>query len=368
MAVVDKLKTTPLTPIHVNLGARMMEFAGYTMPLSYQGIVEEHRAVRRSAGLFDISHMGKLSVAGEGAQAFLQNLLTNDVSRCRPGQTLYTMMCREDGGVIDDLIISQLTETHYFIIVNASRKQEGLAWFHAHAPGDVVVRDETDELCGLALQGPKSPHILQRVLNIGVEEISRKGVVWVRAGEHGGVLSRTGYTGEEGFELFFSVETAPALWDHLMAVGEEEGLVPCGLGARDTLRLEMGYSLYGHELSETVSPWEAILAWTVKLDKGPFIGREALVEQKRQGVRRRVVGLMMRQPGPIPRHGCEVRSQGARIGEVTSGSFAPSLNQAVALAMLDKSFLGIGTEVEVVVHGRGIPAVVTEPPFYRRTQ
>ena len=358
------LRRTPLYEEHRALGARMVPFAGWEMPLQYAGIVEEHRAVRQAAGLFDVSHMGEIEVAGPGARAALQRLVTNDVERLVPGRALYTVMCTPEGGIVDDLLVYQLGEQRYMLVVNAANTERDLAWVREHAGGPgVTVTDRTQETALLALQGPRAQAILSRVTD-DIDLDALRPFHFVGGWE--GMISRTGYTGEDGFELFLSWDAAVTVWRGILAAGEPEGLVPAGLGARDTLRLEACLPLYGQELDLDTTPLEAGLEFVVKWDKGPFLGRDALLRQRQQGLRKRLVGLRLVEPG-VARTGYRVLDErGEPVGRVTSGTVAPTLGASVALAYVPPALARVGQRLAVEIRGRAVAAQVVETPFYRR--
>ncbi|MBX5476265.1 MAG: glycine cleavage system aminomethyltransferase GcvT [Clostridia bacterium] len=366
------LRRTPLYDWHVENGARMVEFAGWEMPVQYTGVVEEHNAVRNAVGVFDVSHMGEIRVRGRGALAFLQNLVTNDVARLVPGQALYTPMCREDGGTLDDLLIYRLGEDDYLAVVNAANTERDLAWFRAHEGDDLELADETERWALFAVQGPKAAAALQDLVDIDLDTLAyyRCAVDVAVAGAPGAIVARTGYTGEDGFECYVPAQNAVHVWTSIVSRVQDLGGRTCGLGARDTLRLEAALPLYGHELTESINPLEARLGPFVKLDKGPFIGREALAAVRAAGPRRRLVGLRLLERG-IPRAGYPVfrEQDGAPAetpcGHVTSGTFAPFLGQPIALALVGGGAVA-GERMAVEIRGRKVPAEVVRLPFYRR--
>ena len=364
------LKRTPLFETHKALGARLVEFGGWEMPVQYSSIIEEHRAVRDRAGLFDVSHMGEFRVVGAGALAFLQYLVPNDVSRLTDYQALYSQICRPDGGTLDDLLIYRHGEDHFMVVVNAGTMPKDWAWFSEQAAGraDVTLTNISDETALLALQGPLAPQILQPLTTTSLSEIVyyhfRPSVV---AGVEC-LISRTGYTGEDGFELYCSPGAASALWHALLEAGKPSGLLPAGLGARDTLRLEAGYCLYDHELTEEITPLEAGLGWSVKLNKeADFIGKQALADEKASGLRRKLVGIELRERG-IPRAGYAILKDGERIGAVTSGTMCPTLGRAAAMGYVPPAFAQVGTEIAVEVRDKPLPAVIVPLPFYKRAK
>jgi len=364
---VSQRKRTSLYPLHVRLGARMVEFGGWEMPVQYAGIVEEHRAVRTAAGLFDVSHMGEVELEGPGALASVQRLITNDAGRLAVGGGLYTPMCRPTGGIVDDLTVFRVGEQRYLLVVNAATTEKDVAWIQEHT-ARAAVRDRSAELGLLALQGPRAQAILGRLTRAGLSGLPYfhiAGGVEV-AGVRGCLVSRTGYTGEDGFEIAAPWDAAPRVWDALLEAGRGDGLVPAGLGARDTLRLEAGYMLYGNDIDETTTPLEAPLGWTVKLDKGEFIGRDALARQKQEGVRRRLVGFEMLERA-IPRRGYPLLAGGERVGQVTSGTFGPWVNRSIGMGYVAVAQARPGTELAVEIRGRPARAAVVKLPFYRRS-
>ena len=360
----------------------MMPFAGYDMPVQYAGILEEHRAVREAAGLFDVSHMGEVRVRGPQAHDFVQGLVTNDVDRLEPGEedsagvsrAMYSAMCYEHGGTVDDLLVYRFAGDDYLLVINASNVEKDLAHIRselARRGTDCVVEDESDDTALLALQGPRAFEIAAKLTDVPVESVPYYHFVRPTPGEFLGcqnaVLSRTGYTGEPGLEIYCENERAVAVWNALLDAGAGAGLQPAGLGARDTLRLEAGFALYGHELSETITPLEAGLGWVVKLDAGDFTGAEALRRQKAEGVPRRLVGFVMEDRG-IPREGYTILDPaGAAIGVVTSGSQSPALGTGIGLGLVrnDAAFTTPGAPLRVEVRGRPLTATVRKPPFHK---
>ncbi len=356
---------TPLHAEHVRLGGRMVPFAGYEMPQQYSaGSRAEHRSVRECAGLFDVSHMGEFEVAGPGALDLVQSLSTNDASRLDIGQAQYSAFCNESGGVLDDLLVYRFAD-RYMLVVNASNRAKDWSWLASHAERfDAQIADRSDETALLALQGPKAAEILAELTDMDLEEIGYYRFEMAEvAGAHG-VIARTGYTGEDGFELYVEVEAAAALWRALLDTGVDRGLAPAGLGARDSLRLEMGYALYGNDLDDEHTAHESGLGWIVKPDKGEFVGREVLTLQKIEGVPQRLVGLRLLERG-FPRSGYDVVASGEVVGELTSGTVSPSLGVGVALGYVSSHVAAPGTRVSVHIRGKEVPAEVVRPPFYR---
>ena len=357
------LKKTPLHEEHVALEGKMVPFAGFAMPVQYpDGIQAEHRSVRESAALFDVSHMGEFEVRGPDALTLVQRVTVNDASSLEAGQAQYSAICSESGGILDDLLVYRLPGT-FMLVVNAANRGKVLTWIQAHAKGlEVEVEDRSDAIALLAIQGPRAQEILSDHTDLDLDAIgyyrAREGAV---KGVHG-LVSRTGYTGEDGFELYLSAADAPGVWRALLE-GGGDGLRPAGLGARDTLRLEAGLPLYGNDLDEEHTPFEAGLGWIVKLEKGEFVGREALARQKESGVNRKLSALRMVGRG-FPRPGYPVIADGERVGEVTSGTVSPSLGVGIALSYLPLEHGKPGSRVEVRVRSRDVPAEVQRPPFY----
>lgn len=359
-----ELKKTPLHAEHVALGGKMVPFAGFHMPVQYPtGITAEHRAVREAAGLFDVSHMGEFEVRGPDAEALVQRVTINDVTRIGPGQAQYSAMVREDGGVIDDLIIYRFPD-RFLLVVNASNREKDWAWISSHAQGmEVELEDRSDQIALLALQGPAARAILAPLAAVDLDEVGYYRFAETRVAGIPLVLSATGYTGEDGFELYLPADRASELWRTLLEAGGPKGLVPAGLGARDSLRLEMGYALYGNDLDEDHTPLESGLGWITRLEQGDFVGREALARQKAEGVTRRLVGLRLTARG-FPRPGYPIRADGREVGRVTSGVLSPSLGEGVAMGFVEAAHASPGSQVAVEIRGREIPAVVQRPPFY----
>lgn len=364
-------RVTPLYERHRALGAKFIEFAGWLMPVQYRGIVAEHLAVRQAVGLFDLGHMGQIRLRGRDARAFLQWLTPNDVFRLRPGRAQYSMFLYPHGGVVDDIMIYEWPDREEFlVVVNAANTEKDLTWVQerrAERPDwDVVVEDISAEVGMLAVQGPAVERALQPITAVDLGAVPPFAAV---VGSVAGVetlIARTGYTGEDGFELYFPIEITGFLWDRLLEVGADFGMVPVGLGARDTLRLEACLPLYGQELSPEITPLEAGLDWVVKFEKDDFIGREALERQRREGVPRRLVGFEVVERGGIPRTGYAVELDGQQIGHVTSGTSSPTLGKIIGLALIQQSAVGVGREFAVIIRGRPVRAVQVAIPFYRR--
>jgi aminomethyltransferase len=361
----ESLRRTSLFDAHRAAGGRLVPFAGWELPVQYVGIADEHRAVRTHAGLFDVSHMGEVLFEGADALAAVQRLITNDAGRLAVGQGLYTPMCTPTAGIVDDVTVFRTGDRHYFMVINAGTTAKDLAWIRGHA-GTATVRDISDETALLALQGPNAESVLKAATGRDVSALRPFHLIdSVPLAGVSVMVSRTGYTGEDGFEIAGPWNAAPRVWQALLDAGKGLGLVPVGLGARDTLRLEAGFMLYGNDIDEETSPLEAPLGWTVKLDKTDFIGRETLAKQKTEGVKRRLVALQP-EGRSIPRHGCQIFAGGKAIGVVTSGTFSPTLQRAVAMGYVPVESASPGTAVEIDVRGARIPAAVVKLPFYRR--
>jgi glycine cleavage system T protein (aminomethyltransferase) len=361
MTPSQSLKRTPLYDCHLEAGAKMVDFAGWEMPVQYAGVIEEHRAVRTAAGLFDVSHMGEVRVRGAGAEALLQRLTPNDVAKLVPGRAHYSGLLTERGTYVDDLLVYRLAADDFLVVVNASNAPGDFAWMASRAQGEAEVTDESERWALLALQGPKALAILTPLASPEVSGLKYYGFVQGQVDGTPAILSRTGYTGEDGFEIYLAPEEAPKVWRRLV----EAGAAPAGLGARDTLRLEAAMALYGHEIDETTTPFEAGLGWVVKLDKGEFLGRDALAAQKAAGVPRKLVGFEVQGRG-IARQGHAVVSDGGAVGTVTSGTWSPTFEKAIGMAYVPPEMAAPGTPLTLDVRGKPLPAVVVELPFYRR--
>ena len=361
------LRQTPLHARHLALGARMVPYAGYEMPVHYTSIIEEHRTVRGAIGLFDLSHMGELHLSGPEALAFARYAVVSDPGALEPGQAQYSMLCAADGGIIDDLIVYRV-EDGYLIVCNAANHEAVAAHLEAlqgQGDFDVLITDRSDETALIAPQGPGAAELLARLTSLDLASLGNYRSMTGRVAEIDCLVARTGYTGEDGFELFCGARRANRLWDALLEAGMDLGLQPCGLGSRDTLRLEAGMPLYGNELDRSTNPYEANLGRVVKMEKGEFVGRTALAAVQQTGPRRKLVGLVMRDEA-IARHGYPVRVAEAEVGVVTSGTLSPTLGDRIAMAYLPASDAAIGAAVEVVVRDRPHPAEQVKLPFYRR--
>jgi aminomethyltransferase len=360
-------KKTPLYEWHAAHGGKIVPFAGYLLPVQYErGVIAEHEAARNAASLFDVSHMGEFILSGEDALKNLQHIATNSFSPMPVGRVRYTLMCNEQGGVIDDLVVCKMNGgSRYMAVVNAANREKDAAWIRDHLEGAVHFEDVSDSLAQIALQGPLSERILTRIANAAF--IPSGYYTLIEHSSAGGVpciVSRTGYTGEQGFELYCASEQAVSLWEALLDAGKEDGLIPCGLGCRDTLRLEAAMPLYGHELTEEITPFEAGLSFAVKMDKPDFIGKRALAG--RETPARVRAGLRITGRG-IARGGEDVFADGTLVGTTTSGSFAPHLKEAIAMALIRREYAADERTLEIAVRGRSIEAVVTPLPFYKRS-
>ena len=360
-------KQTPLYETHLQYGGKMVEFGGWLLPVQYAGIKEEHQAVRTKAGLFDVSHMGEVTVAGQDALAFLQHLVTNDVAKLADTQVLYTPMCYPDGGVVDDLLVYKKGDGDYLLVINAANIDKDWAWIRENAVGfNVKLANISDETAQLALQGPAAAAILAKLTDAPLASLK---YYWflpeTTVAGKSVLLSRTGYTGEDGFELYCAPQDAAYLWEKLMEAGKPFGLMPAGLGCRDTLRFEVCFPLYGHELSQDISPVEAGIGLFVKTDKAAFNGKEALVAQKKNGPARKIVGLEMTGRG-IARAGYPVWADGKPVGTITTGSYAPSLDKNLGLALVPAAYAALGQALSVEIRGKQVEAVVIAKPFYKR--
>lgn len=361
---MSEWKRTPLYAEHVGLKAKMIPFGGWEMPVQYTAILEEHRAVRNSAGLFDLSHMGEFYVSGPGAYDYLNRLLTNNLAKLMPGKAQYNLVCTENGGVVDDLIVYCYDRERYLVVVNAANTDKDWEWFANYLPSTGVnLVNQSAETALLAIQGPKSEEILGKLCSEDLSQLKFYSFVEGRVAGRPAMISATGYTGERGFELYVDAADASFLWQELMQAGAGTGLVPVGLGARDTLRLELAYPLYGQELTEEISPWEAGLGWTVKLDKGDFIGKKALVAKKEEGLSRSLIGFKMIGRG-VCRHGYEILNSSAEvIGSVTSGSFAPTLEENIGLGYVTLPYSEPGSRIWVKIREKLVEAQVVSVPF-----
>ena len=362
--ITTNLKATPLLGLHKELGAKLVPFVGWNMPIQFAGVLSEHTCVRERVGLFDVSHMGEIEVKGKDAKKFLQFLLSNNVEKMFDGSILYSLMCYETGGVVDDLLAYRFSENHYFLCVNASNSDKDYDWIARHASSfNVNIKNTSSETSQLALQGPDAKNVLQSLCDISLDDLSyynfRKGMV----NNVESLISRTGYTGEDGFELYLSPEKVSEVFRSLMEQGRSYGIQPIGLGARDTLRIEMGYPLYGNEIDNNPTPLDAGLGWVIKFDKGEFLGRGSLLKQKEQGSpRRKLVGLKLLTRG-VPRVHYQVFKNGESVGEVTSGTFSPTLNTGVGLCYVSSEYSDIGNHLDVKIRDQLAATEEIQLPF-----
>lgn len=371
---MNNLLKTPLFDIYNDYGGKVVDFAGWALPVQFSGIIEEHKAVRNNAGLFDVSHMGEILVFGEQATGFLEYLLANEISSLKKGKIRYAHICNKNGGVVDDILVYKFSMDEYLLVVNASNIEKDYKWIKQHAPKEVFVEDVSRQTAQLALQGPKTVEILSKLTNFNLNSLkyySFEREVFVL--DYKCIISRTGYTGEDGFEIYCAPKDAPDLWRSILEAGKDMGAVPVGLGARDTLRFEACMPLYGHELADDITPLEAGLERYIKLDKSDFIGKDALEEQKNNGIPRMLIGIEMIERG-IPRGGYSIIVDGKVIGNVTTGSYCPFVNKNLALALVNTEKLVIkengepvvGQEMYVEIREKQIAAKTVITPFYRR--
>ena len=359
------MRRTPLFDRHAELGAKMVPFAGYEMPIQYEGIVAEHRAVRNNAGLFDLSHMGEFFFKGRGAGATLDRLVSSDIAGLTVGQARYGLLTNERGTIVDDVIVYRVSDGEYMMVVNAANIAKDRAHVLAHLGEDVALDDRSFATALVAIQGPNAADILSAQTDADVRSLPSFGVTQGRVAGARATVARTGYTGEDGFEVFVPNADAAKVWDALLGAGRENGIKPIGLGARDTLRLEARFSLYGNDIDETTDPIEAGLGWTCKLEK-EFTGRDVIAAKKAEGPKRRIAGLVI--DGGVARHGHEVTQDGQVVGHVTSGTYGPTVEKNIALAYVLTPLSKVGTTLGVRIRGKDVPATVVKTPFYRRPE
>jgi aminomethyltransferase len=360
-------KKTPLYDEHVRLGAKMIPFGDWIMPVQYSGIIDEHQAVRKNVGVFDISHMGQLVATGPRAGAWLNEMLTNNIEKLEIGAGQYTLLLNENGGIIDDLIVYRTAPERFLLVVNASRTEEDFAWIQKHLVDSADLQNRSADYGGLAIQGPRIIELMHALVGGDAELPARN---QIKDFDYDGsklTIARTGYTGEDGVEVFFPARDAAKVWNDVLAKGKELGIRPCGLGARDTLRLEMCYPLNGSDLSPEHNPIEAGLGFFVDLKKPNFIGRQVLADAKENGTANRLVAFRMKSKGPPPRPHYSVWRDGERIGEVTSGSLSPSLNEGIGMAYVAATHAKAGTEIEIEIRDRKLPAIIEKKPLYKKS-
>ncbi|MBI1805446.1 MAG: glycine cleavage system aminomethyltransferase GcvT [Ignavibacteria bacterium] len=362
------MKRTAFYSIHQHLGAKIVEFGGFEMPVLYTGIVDEHKTVRATVGMFDVSHMGEFEVRGRDAQALVQKITTNDVTKLGRGKAQYSSMCYPDGGIIDDLLVYDVGD-RYMLVVNASNIAKDFEWVTSNIGSlDVELTDKSDTISLLAVQGPKSLETLQKVTASVLSSIPYYSFIETSVAGIPMIVSRTGYTGELGFELYFdsSLSTAEKVWNAVMESGKEFHIKPVGLGARDTLRLEMGFCLYGNDIDRTTNPLEAGLGWITKLDKGEFIGRESLVNVRQAGVKRKLVGFVIDEPKAFPRHGYEIRSNGHLLGHVTSGTVSPILEKGIGMGYVASEVAQVQSPINIIIRTKEVKAQIVKLPFIKK--
>ncbi len=355
---------TPFYEMHIRDGARMVNFAGFAMPIFYRSIIAEHRKVRSSVGLFDLSHMGEIEVRGAEALRFVQKVTTNDVSRLAPYQVQYAAMCYPDGGIVDDLLVYRLVD-YFLLVVNATNIAKDFNWLKENLEGDVELDNLSDQMSLLALQGPRAEDVLAKLTGVDLKGLRYYWATWGKVDGVEMLFSRTGYTGEDGFELYFPSEFAAKLWDAVKMAGSEYEIEPIGLGARDSLRLEMGYCLYGNDIDSTTNPLQAGLSWITKLGAKDFIGKRAILEQKERGIKKRLMGIEL-EGRAFPRKGYPIFLDGKERGKVTSGIFSPSLNKGIAMGYLPVEASAQGSKVQMEIRGKLVAGEVVKPPFYKR--
>jgi len=360
------MKKTTLYDVHKKLGAKIVDFAGYQMPVQYSSIIAEHKAVRNSVGVFDVSHMGEIFISGESALDFVQELTINDASKLSPGRVQYSAMCYKDGGIVDDLLVYKIDNNKFMLVVNASNIEKDYNWMTENNGFDVNISNESDEYSLLAIQGPNSKEVLQKicdkVLDVEYYHFFNAEIAGVDM-----IVSRTGYTGELGYEIYFKGDRSVAeeVWNKIFEAGEEYNIQPIGLGARDTLRLEMGFCLYGNDIDKTTNPLEAGLGWITKLKKNRFIAKDILMKVKEDGIKRKLVPLATEER-VFPRHGYDLTFEGRKIGTVTSGTVSPILEKPIALGYVEKEFAYEGTAVNFMVRGKEVPAKIVKLPFLKK--
>jgi len=363
----ENLKKTPLNAVHRALGGKMVDFGGWDMPVQYPaGVIEEHMATRTRAGLFDVSHMGEIWVEGPDAIPFVNSITTNDVTKLVDGQAHYSAFPNEEGGVVDDLLVYRFAEDRLLLVVNAGTTEKDWEWITSLKKDEnVTLRNASAEYCQIAIQGPKALGILQQLTDTGLEPIKYYHFTEGKVDGVDAIISRTGYTGEDGFEVYAAADKAEQLWNKMLETGASEGIQPCGLAARNTLRLESAMSLYGHELDDNISTLEANLGWITKLQKGEFVGREQIAELKESGLKRKLVGFEMKEPG-IARDGFDIYVGDEKVGIVTSGSPAPFLKKNIGLGFVPPELANAGQEIRIDVRGKRLAAEVVPTPFYKR--
>lgn len=360
------MRRTRLFEIHKKLGARFTEFAGWEMPLSYSGVTDEHRTVRERVGIFDIGHMGRIEIWGNDSGSLLQMLTVRDVTRMTPGSAQYTLICNHSGGILDDILISKRQRGRYLLCVNAANREKDISWIMKAGAGfEFKIKDITEETGMIAMQGPRAASVLEKAASSGIASIKPWRMEEIEIGGLKTITSMTGYTGEAGYEIIINNANYQKIWERLMDAGREFGIQPCGLGARDTLRLEMGYSLYGNDIDDDTTPIEARLEWVVDFSKDDFIGKAAILEQKKRGPSRSLIFFELLQKG-VPRKGFKIFSDGKEIGIVTSGNISPMLNKGIGIGYVKSEYAKTGVEILIDIRGRVAPANIVKRPFYIR--
>jgi aminomethyltransferase len=360
-------KRTKFYNVHQKLGAKIVEFAGYEMPVQYSSIIAEHKTVRNSAGVFDVSHMGEVFISGNSALDFVQYITVNDASKLNPGRVQYSAMCYPDGGIVDDLLVYRIDEHSFMLVINASNIDKDFRWMNESNKFDVTLENKSDEYSLIALQGPQSKGVLKKLTGTDLDNLEYYHFKMANVAGTDMILSRTGYTGELGYELYFTGDekTAENIWYKVFDAGKEFDIQPAGLAARDSLRLEMGFCLYGNDIDRTTNPLEAGLGWITKLSKTEFIGKEKLMEIKSRGSDRKLCGFISEEK-VFPRPGYDIRSNGKIVGKLTSGTVSPVLNKPIALGYIEKEYAAEGNEISVDVRGKEVPAVVVKLPFIKK--
>jgi len=360
-------KRTKFYNVHQKLGAKIVEFAGYEMPVQYSSIIAEHKTVRNSAGVFDVSHMGEVFISGNSALDFVQYITVNDASKLNPGRVQYSAMCYPDGGIVDDLLVYRIDEHNFMLVINASNIDKDFRWMNESNKFDVTLENKSDEYSLIALQGPQSKSVLKKLTGTDLDNLEYYHFKMANVAGTDMILSRTGYTGELGYELYFTGDekTAENIWYKVFDAGKEFDIQPAGLAARDSLRLEMGFCLYGNDIDKTTNPLEAGLGWITKLSKTEFIGKEKLMEIKSRGSGRKLCGFISEEK-VFPRPGYDIRSNGKTVGKLTSGTVSPVLNKPIALGYIEKEYAAEGNEISVDVRGKEVPAVVVKLPFIKK--
>ena len=360
------MKKTTLYNIHEKLGAKIVEFAGFMMPIQYSSIIAEHKAVRNSVGVFDVSHMGEVFVTGEKALDFVQHITVNDASKLFPGRVQYSAMCYPDGGIVDDLLVYKISDSEFMLVINASNTEKDFNWINVNNKFGVKLKNMSDEYSLLAVQGPKSKDVVQKICN---KELNLKyyHFFYAKAAGYDAIVSRTGYTGELGYEIYFKGDEkiAEDIWAKIFEAGKEFDIQPVGLGARDTLRLEMGFCLYGNDIDQTTNPLEAGLSWITKLSKEEFIGEDALLQIKADGLKRKLMPFISDEKA-FPRHGYDLVCNGEKVGMITSGTVSPVLDKPIALGYVESSYANGNSKISFLIRGKDVPAKITKLPFIKK--